>query len=172
MCCIQLSACLWRSRAGWRSVLGSFSVIGSQVSLPLLAWEVTSQEDCHTNPTISLVGYGGHKAVTTTETAGQGVECHQCFIYMRHHCFYKLDYGCKWNTQAISTDTREVSISISLERGQLCKSNWLILEKKGGRANSWQCIRQGPRDSECSTVVVALRGRAASNPTTNGFLGV
>lgn len=95
------------------------------------------------------------RAVRTTETAGQGAECHQCFIYMRHHCFYKLDYGCKWNTQAISTDTREVSIS---GKGRFCKSNWLILEKKGGRANSWQCMRQGPQDSERSTIVVALRG--------------
>lgn len=39
----------------------------------------------------------------------------------------------------------------------------LILEKKGGRANSWQrMVRQGPRYPECSMVVFALKGRTAS----------
>lgn len=34
----------------------------------------------------------------------------------------------------------------------------LILEKKGGRANSWQrTVRQGPRYPECSMVVFATR---------------
>lgn len=39
----------------------------------------------------------------------------------------------------------------------------LILEKKGGRANSWQrTVRQGPQYPECSMVVFALKGRTAS----------
>lgn len=107
-------------------------------------WSIP-QEDYHTNPNISLVGE--HRAVVMTETSGHGAECHQCFIYMRHHLFYKLDYGFKWNTQAYLQTPREVSISISLERGRFPNQTGFDPWEEGGQANSWQCVvRRGPQD--------------------------
>lgn len=58
------------------------------------------------------------------QTPRHEIECHQSFIYMRRHLFYKLDYGFKWNTQAISTNAMGSAHLHSTGKGQIPKSNW------------------------------------------------
>lgn len=52
---------------------------------------------------------------------------------MRHHLFYKLDYGFKWNTQGnIYKHQGKLSTAslFHLEKGKIPKSNWFWLLRR------------------------------------------
>ena len=55
------------------------------------------REDPTINSTASPLGL--RKGEGEQKTPWSKTECHRCFIYMRHHLFYKLGYCFKWNTQ-------------------------------------------------------------------------